>query len=148
MRTKVIVLGSLLSMLALLLPGAASAKRITVAGSVAFTKITPPPTSEVSLTSELVVTAVMSNPGLEKTVTQQLPLPGPLYVLPFFVDEEKGNSGPGNLGTVVALTNTTGSSLTVKVTIRDAAGELMGSPELVDLMPFATKLLSISDLID
>lgn len=142
MRTKLFGLAVTLA-IALLLPSAASAKRITVQGSLAFTL------PGGGIPTGLVVTTVMSNPGLEKVVAQQLPLPGPIYVVPFFVDEEKGNSGPSNLRTVVALTNTTDASLTIVLTIREADGdELQGSPHEIKLGPFETQLISLSDKID
>ncbi len=145
MRTKLLALGSLLTILALLLPGAASAKRITVAGSLAIIKTNP----DAPLSGELAVTTVMSNSGLEKTVTQQLPLPGPIYVLPFFVDAEKGNSGPGNLDTIVLLTNTTDAALSIKLILRGPDGaELAGSPISVTLGKNATKVISLSDHLD
>jgi hypothetical protein len=147
MRTKLLVLGSTLAILAALSPVPASAKRITAAGSLAITLGTGAPI----LNGELVVTTVMSNPGLEKTVTQQAPLPGPIpiYVLPFFVDQEKGNSGPGNLDTKVLLTNTTGQPLAIKITIRGPDGDqLPGSPHDLTLSPHATQVISLSDVIE
>lgn len=144
MRRRLLVLGSTLTMLALLLPAAASAKRITAAGSVAFAKSTGD-----KLDGELVVVSVMSNPGLEKTVTQNAPLAGNIYVLPFFVDQEAGNSGPGNLDTVMALTNTTEDPLSIKLTIRGSdGGELPGSGDVIELGPFATKVIVLSQEID
>jgi hypothetical protein len=131
-------------MLALLLPVAAYAKRITAAGSVEFTN-----DNGGDLVGKLVVVTVMSNPGLEKTVTQNAPLAGNIYVLPFFVDQETGNSGPGNLDTVMALTNTTGDPLSIKLTIRGADGaELPGSGEVIELGPHATKVVVLSDVLD
>ena len=144
MRKSILALGSTLMVVALLFPVAASAKRITTAGSLTITR---PDGSKLS--DELVAAAVMSNPGLEKTVTQQLPLPGPIYVLPFFVDQEKGNSGPGNLDTVVALTNTTSGTLVVRLTLRGPDGQqLPGSPRDVTLGAHATQVVSLSDIIE
>jgi hypothetical protein len=144
MRTKILVLGSTLALVALLLPVSASAKRLTVAGSVAITRA-----DDVALKDELVVTAVMSNPGLEKVVAQQLPLPGPIYVFPFFIDHELGSSGPGNFDTIVALTNTRDAGLSIKLIVRTSDGaEIDGSPHTIDLAPHATKLLSLSDLME
>lgn len=145
MRTKLLVLGSTVAILAALTPVPASAKRITTAGSLAITLADG---KEIK-NGELVVTTVMSNPGLEKTVTQQAPLPGPIYVLPFFVDQEKGNSGAGNLDTKVLLTNTTDQPLAIKITIWGPGGApLLDEPYALTLPPHATEVMSLSELID
>jgi hypothetical protein len=144
MRTKILAVVSAMAIVTLILPASVLAKRLTVAGSVAITK-----GDGTALTDELVVTAVMSNPGLEKVVTQQAPLPGPIYVFPFFIDHEPGNSGPGNLDTIAALTNTKGVAMTIKLIVRTSDGaEIAQSPFAVELAPHATKLLSLSDLME
>jgi hypothetical protein len=49
---------------------------------------------------------------------------------------------------VVALTNTKNANLSIKLIMRDLAGDaLSGSPHTVNLGPYATKLISLSDLI-
>lgn len=99
--------------------------------------------------NELVVATVMANPGLEKTVAQQLPLPGAIYVVPFFVNQEKNNPGQGDLDTFVTMTNTTGSPLSIRLTLRGADGnELAGSPSIMNLGPHETILFTLSGLLD
>lgn len=144
MRTQLLSLVSALMLVGLLLPTAAVAKRVTAAGSLIFTRENGP-----ALINELVVTTVMANPGLEKTVAQQLPLPGAIYVVPFFVNQEKNNPGQGDLDTFVTMTNTTGSPLSIRLTLRGADGnELAGSPSIMNLGPHETILFTLSGLLD
>jgi hypothetical protein len=140
MRGKSIAVFSAVLIIALMLPAGALAKRVTGGGSLTITK------ASGALTTELVVTAVLTNPGLEKTVTQQLPLPGPLYVLPFVVNEDKSNPQQGDLDTILLLTNTTGSSLSIILTLRALDGTVLAtSPQT--LSANQTLVLFISDLL-
>ena len=140
MRGKSIAVFSAVLIIALMLPAGALAKRVTGGGSLTITK------ASGALTTELVVTAVLTNPGLEKTVTQQLPLPGPLYVLPFVVNEDKSNPQQGDLDTILLLTNTTGSSLSILLTLRALDGTVLAtSPQT--LSANQTLVLFISDLL-
>jgi hypothetical protein len=144
MRMPKLVVLMFVPMLLGVLPTVVSAKRVTAAGSLIFTREGGP-----ALVNELVVTTVMANPGLEKTVEQQLPLPGPIYVVPFFVNGEKSNPGQGDLDTLVTLTNTTGSPLSVRLTVRGADGnELSGSPSIMNLGPHETILFRLSDVLN
>jgi hypothetical protein len=140
MRGKSIAVFSAVLIIALMLPAGAMAKRVTGGGSLTITK------ASGALTTELVVTAVLTNPGLEKTVTQQLPLPGPLYVLPFAVNQDKSNPQQGDLDTILLLTNTTGSSLSIILTLRALDGTVLAtSPQT--LSANQTLVLFISDLL-
>jgi hypothetical protein len=140
MRGKSIAVFSAVLIIALMLPAGAMAKRVTGGGSLTITK------ASGALTTELVVTAVLTNPGLEKTVTQQLPLPGPLYVLPFAVNQDKSNPQQGDLDTILLLTNTTASSLSIILTFRALDGTVLAtSPQT--LSANQTLVLFISDLL-
>jgi hypothetical protein len=140
MRGKSIAVFSAVLIIALMLPAGAMAKRVTGGGSLTITK------ASGALTTELVVTAVLTNPGLEKTVSQQLPLPGPLYVLPFAVNQDKSNPQQGDLDTILLLTNTTGSSLSIILTLRALDGTVLAvSPQT--LSANQTLVLFISDLL-
>jgi hypothetical protein len=140
MRGKSTAVFSAVLIIALTLPAGALAKRVTGGGSLTITK------ASGALTTELVVTAVLTNPGLEKTITQQLPLPGPLYVLPFAVNEDKSNPQQSDLDTMLLLTNTTGSSLSIVLTLRALDGAVLAtSPQT--LTANQTLVLLISDLL-
>ena len=141
MRTRIVVVLSLLLLIPLLAPSGVWAKRITAQGSVTITGGTGP------LTTQLVVTAVTANPGLEKSITQQLPLPGPLFVLPFFVDKEKDSPRQGDLETVLFLTNTTGAVLVVTLTLRDADGEILATSTPPSIPAHGTRTILLSDLL-
>ena len=151
MRIKRIPLIVPVLVTALLLPaGGAWAKRVEVAGGLFIDKcasisgstcITPGP-----LTNELVVTAVLANPGLEKTITQQLPLPGPLYVVPFLVDEDKDNPQPGDFDSILGLTNTTNATLNIRLILRKTDGTTL-TTILRALDPFATIEILLSDAL-
>src|SRR5262245_20405616 len=140
MRAKAVAcLLTVLLAAVLVVPGV-WAKRITVAGSVTITKVGG------ALTTELVAAVVTANPGLEKTIVQQLPLPGPLFVLPFFVDAEKGNPQGGDIDTTLLVTNTTAAPLSVVVTLRALDGSTLATvPET--LAANETRVIVLSDLL-
>lgn len=139
MRTRIAVGLSLLLILPLLTPSGVWARRVFAQGSVTITGAGP-------LTNQLVVTAVTANPGLEKSITQQLPLPGPLFVLPFFVNKETNNPGQGDLETVLFLTNTTSSALAVTLTVRDADGNILAT-STSSIPANGTRTILLSDLL-
>ena len=150
MRKRWMALITPILVTALLVPAGAWARRIEAAGGIFIDKcasisgttcVTPG-----ALTNELVVTAVMANPGLEKTITQQLPLPGPLYVLPFIVDEDKDNPKPGDFDTILGLTNTTNATLNIRLTVRKTDGTTLATI-LRTLNPFATIEILLSDAL-
>lgn len=113
-----------LLVLGLLLPSVASAKRVSLGGSVSFT------TDGSSLTNQLGVTSVITNSGLEKTITQLLPLPGHLYTLPFFVNKDLEQNNQGDLDTILILLNATDAALPVTVTIRGVDGGTISTVSL------------------
>jgi hypothetical protein len=123
----------------LLVPGETAAKRILLLGSVRVDKVTPggPVAPE---DGELTGLAVIMNPGLEKTMAQQLPP----YTIPVFVDVDNGG-GP-NLDTLLALTNTTAAPLEVQVTLYDRTGTVLGT-RTVTLAGHATESFPVSSLV-
>jgi hypothetical protein len=143
MRTRLIATLSALLILTLLLPQGAAAKRVTAGGSITITKGDGSP-----LAGELVVTLVTLNPGIEKTIAQQYPLPGPIYVGPFFVNQDNGNPQNGDLDTFFAMVNLTGAALSIKITIRMPDGdEFPQSPVILMLQPHETRFAFLSDLL-
>lgn len=137
MRTRVVPLLTVALLLGALLPGEVLARRVTVLGSLTVTK------ADLSaLTTEVTGIAVISNPGFEKTMAQQLPP----FVIPVFADKETDNPGQGSLDTLVALTNTTDSALALLLTLRNAAGTVLSATPLA-LPARGTAALFVSDLV-
>lgn len=103
-----------------LLPASALAKRVTVFGSLAIAKCTDVAcTGTTGLATEFNGVAVTANPGLEKTITFQVPP----CTFPVFVNKETDDSSDsGNLDTLLILVNVSGGSQTIKLTLRDSAG--------------------------
>lgn len=141
MRTRSVVVLSALLILAPFVPTSVWAKRVTAGGSLAIAGNPGP------LTTQLVVVIVTANPGLEKTIVQQLPLTGPIFVAPFFVSEEKGNPLPNDIGTTVLLTNTTGAALSITLTLYDLDGVAIGTPTVLNFAAHETKVIKLSDLL-
>jgi hypothetical protein len=141
MRTRSVAALSLLLLTGLLVPATGWAKRVTAGGSLTIAGGSGP------LTNQLVAVMVTANPGLEKTIVQQLPLPGPLYVAPFFVNEDKNKPGQGDIGTLVLLTNTTAAPLAITLTLRDLDGNVLGTPAPVNLAAHETRVIELSDLL-
>lgn len=148
------VLGSVLLVVGPLLPSAAPARPVTVLGSVTIVKVTVPgnPPTTVPLTvdsPELTGFAVIANPGLEKTITQQLPP----YTIPVFIDGEGEDGRPSlrllrrNLDTTLVLTNTTNETLRVQLTVRDATGAALGTPTVLEFDAHQTQAVSVSELL-
>ena len=78
---------------------------------------------------------------------QQLPLP-------IFIDGEGPDGGPPtvrllrrNLDTTVVLTNTTAASLTIELTLKNAAGVVLTGPTDMTFAAHETKLIPVSDLL-
>lgn len=126
---------------------ATSADPLTVLGSLVVTK-----GDGGVLTTELTGFAVIANPGLEKTITQQLPP----FTLPVFVDGDTASqpSVPGvprllrrNFDTTLVLTNTTASSLAIRLTLLGGGGAPLGPPVSRSLAAHETILLLVSDLL-
>ena len=99
------------------------------------------------MTTQLVVLSVTSNPGLEKVLTQQLPLPGALFVVPVFVNKDKNHLDDGDLDTILALTNTTGASLDLILTLRALDGSVLTVSTQSTLGAHETRVIVISDLL-
>lgn len=145
MQTKRATLLSALLIIGLLLPVGVLATPLTVIGSLTITKPDGTP-----LTTELVGFAVTANPGLEKTITQQIPP----FTVPFFVDVDLGEPGPSGgkpvlntrFDTMLVLTNTTSDSLSIKLTLRDDSGAPLTTEERT-LDANATIVIVLSELL-
>src|SRR5439155_4442367 len=87
MRTRTVVVLSMLLTMALLVPTSAWARRVTASGSLTV-NLAPPG----SITNQLVVTSVTldqesaTREEVEQTVT--MPLPGSIYTVPYVVNKE------------------------------------------------------------
>ena len=126
--------------LGLLLPQGAVARRHTLLGSLSLTKVGGAP-----LTNEVTGVAMISNPGFEKNIS----VPIPPYTLPVFIDQDENDSPHSvdrHFDTMVILTNTTGASLDVVLTLRGADGVILNTTT-VTLPAHGTKSISLSDLI-
>jgi hypothetical protein len=124
----------------LLVPGIAAARRGNVVGSLTI--------SGDNLPNRLVGIALVANPGLEKTMVQQLPP----FTVPVIVDVEFDDSSNGprilnkNLDTTVVLTNVSSTPLTVTLTLRDGDGNDIGSVD-VQIPGNGTRALSLVDAL-
>ncbi len=141
MRTKSVAVLATLFIISLLVPTGAWARRVTAGGSLTISTASGP------LTTQLVVAAVTANPGLEKTIVQTLPLPGPLFVLPFFVNKDKDTPQPGDLDMILLLTNTTSSVLSITLTLRRLDGSVLATSTPPPLMANETRTIQLSDLL-
>ena len=127
----------------LLLPSLAGAKRVTVLGSLTVTRNDGVAPLGVPLVDQVTGLSLMTNPGIEKNIPQQLPP----YTIPMFSDKDKA-TGQGSLDTVVALTNTTNAPLNVFIILRDGGGDLLpGSPVARTIPGLGTISFVVSDLI-
>jgi len=142
MRIKIAVVLSTLMMVVLLVPTGAWARRVTATGSLSLT-LTPAGV----LTNQLVVTAVTANPGLEKIIVQELPRTGGTFVLPFFVGTDTVSPLPGDLDTILFITNVTGTVQTPVVTLRSLSGSVLATATLPALAPDETRIVRLSDLL-
>ncbi|MDE2060730.1 MAG: hypothetical protein KGL31_04620 [candidate division NC10 bacterium] len=103
----------------MLVPASALAKRVSVFGSLAIAKCTDGAcTSTTGLTTEFNGIAVIANPGLEKTITFQIPP----FTFPIFANKERSDPGDSDLDTILCLVNVSGSSQTIRLTLRDMDG--------------------------
>jgi hypothetical protein len=149
MRTKGLLMIGVLMVLAGVLVSPASAA--TLLGSVSLTKVSAGVESDLTTDPpELIGAVVISNPGLEKVITQHLPP----FTLPIVIDAE--GSGPSlrllkkNLDAVMLLTNPSGTaSLTVKIRVWEADGTELTPAGGVSqtLGVHVTKAVRISDLL-
>jgi hypothetical protein len=138
---KMLATGALALLVAvLLMPGIAGARRGNMVGSLTI--------SGADLPNRLVGIAVVSNPGLEKTMVQQIPP----FTVPVIVDVEFDDSSTGprilnkNLETTVVLTNVSTTPLTVTLTLRDGDGNEIGSVD-VQIPGNGTRALSLADAV-
>ena len=140
MRTRTVAVLSMLLAIALLVPTGAWAKRVAAGGSVTISSSGP-------LTNQLVATVLTANRGLEKTIVQQLPLPGPVYVAPFFVNEDKDKPEQGDLVTVLIVTNTTNAALSITLTLRDLDGNVLVASTPASLAAHETRVIQLGELL-
>ena len=110
---------------ALLLPQAGWAGSHIVLGSLTVTNANGSPLNA----GDVVGLALIANPGMEKAIAPQLPP----YTVPVFIDvdtDSRDRVVNSRFDRTVLLTNTTGSSLPVLLTVRDAEGATLGSKTL------------------
>lgn len=138
---KMLATGALALLVAVLLvPGIAAARQGNMVGSLTI--------SGDNLPNRLVGIVVVSNPGLEKTMVQQIPP----FTVPVIIDVEFEDSSNGprilnkNLDTTVVLTNVSTTPLTVTLTLRDGDGKEIGSVE-VQIPGNGTRALSLADAV-
>ena len=145
MRRSVCVALCPVLLVGLLLPSGAFAKKVTVFGSLAMAKCSNPScTSAIALTNEFVGAAVTSNPGFKHPITLHIPP----FTFPVFVKKDNDNPDPNDFDTTLALVNVSGSTQTIKLTLRDVNGTpqtLTTDTFMVD--PNHTLVISLSDLI-
>jgi hypothetical protein len=129
----------------LALPAAAPARPVTVLGSLTITG-----DGNVALANdEISGFAVIANPGLEKTIVQQLPP----YTLPVFLDGDGPDGSPSlrllrrNLDTTVVLTNTTNGPLVIEITVRDAAGAIIAGPRDMTFAAHETRTFQLANIL-
>jgi hypothetical protein len=124
----------------LLVPGLAAARRGNMVGSLTI--------SGDNLPSRLVGIALVSNPGLEKNMVQQIPP----FTVPVILDVEFEDSSNRprilnkNLDTTVVLTNVSTTPLTVTLTLRDGDGNQIGNVD-VEIPGNGTRALSLVDAV-
>ena len=146
MRRSFVVALCAVLLVGLLLPSGAFAKKVTVSGSLTIAKCSNPPscTSAIALNNEFVGAAVTSNPGFKHPITLQIPP----FTFPTFVKKDKDNSDPEDFDTTLALVNVSGSTQTIKLTLRDVNGTPQTlTTDIFVVDPNHTLVISLSDLI-
>ena len=141
MRTRSIAMLSLVLAVGLVMPAGAWARRVTAGGSIAIAGAGAP------LTDQLVGVLITTNRGLEKTISQQLPLPGPIFVVPFFVNEDRDKPDQGDLVTTLILTNTTGNPVSVVITLYALNGGVLATSAQPPLAAHETRILDLAELL-
>jgi len=156
MRTKCTAFLAGLFLLGLLIPLDGAARTATILGSLTITKVLPD-ASRVALTTELVGISLIANPGFEMIIPQQLPP----FTIPAFVDVDQEDTSDSagrrilrkRFETTLVLTNTTGTSLSIELTLwgPSGAGPAGNGNPLNKLSrtldPHATLVLFLSDLL-
>jgi hypothetical protein len=130
---------------ALLLPGAGWAGPHTVFGSLTVLNASPAPDGSPLNPGDIAGLAIIANPGMEKTISEELPP----YTVPIFVDVDEDNAQQivkSRFDTTAVLTNTTGSQLSVLLIVRDAAGTTLGS-ETLTIPAHGTAVVMLSSLL-
>ncbi len=126
--------------MSLLLPSGTWAKKVVTFGSLTITM-----SDDTALApTDLVGAAIIANPGLEKTITLQIPP----FTFPIAVDTDTNNSGPNNLDTIIVVTNISGDTLEIKLNARNAAGDPIAlTPNTFTLDADATIAIRLSTLL-
>ncbi len=129
--------------LSLLTPSMAWAKHKLAFGSLTITK-----TGGAAALTDLRGFALMSNPGLEKTVTLQfLPPPSP-FTFPVFVSKDEDHPSNNDLDTTIVLTNAGVGSITIQLTLRDSSVATQTlTPNSFTIDANATLAIALSSLL-
>jgi hypothetical protein len=141
MRKRAVAVVVLALVLGLMAPTGAWARRVAVGGSLLLTG-----SSLSEPFNQVVVTLVTANPGLEKTIVQQLPLPGGLFSAPFFIGEEQGNPAPNDIGTTMILVNATDGPLALTLTLFRFDGSTLVTHAIL-LQSRVTTVLPLSSIV-
>jgi hypothetical protein len=152
MQTRSIALGATLLIAGLMLATGAWAKKVTAAGSVMFVQCASIDGSgncvSPSTPTGLVVTAVTGKRPLKDNITQQAPLPGPLYSLAFFVDGDDGKPNDGDFDTQLVLMNTDAvNPIIVRTIVKDTGGALLTNVDRT-IPANGTAVVILSDELD
>lgn len=147
MRTRMVVMLSMLLTLALLVPTSAWARRVSASGSLSF-NLAPPGT----LTNQLVVTVVTLDQEdavreeVEGTVT--LPLPGGIYTAPYVVNKETTAGVPNDFDTLLFIVNPTASQAFPIITVRNASGSVLTTIQVLGgVAPGETRVIRLSSVL-
>jgi len=132
---------------ALFAPASSEAKHVVAFGSLSLSRCPDQAcAAPLPLTNEVVVLSVTANPGLEKTMNAFLQ--GPPFVVPVFVNGDNGNQGSGDLNTIVVVTDVTGGGLTLRLSLRDQAGNPVAlTSSTVAIPPNGTAAVSLANLL-
>ncbi len=152
MRTRSITLGVTFLIAGLLLATESWAKKITAAGSVTLVQCAGIDASgnclSPSIPAGLVVTAVTGKRPLKDNITQQLPLPGPLYALAFFVEGDKNKPHDDDFDTQLVLVNTdTANPMIVRTIVKNSSGVVLFNVDRT-LAAGGTAVVVLSDELD
>lgn len=145
MRKVLIAVLLALTIGGIFLPASALAKRVSVFGSLLIERCTNGAcTITEGLTTQFNGLAFLANPGLEKTIASQIP---PFW-FPLFVNTDTDSPGGGDLDTTLILVNVSGSSQTIKLTLRDSDGNTIAlTTDVFTVGANHTLSLFVSDLL-
>jgi hypothetical protein len=137
-RANLVTVFAAVLLAGLLLPQPSTASTQTVLASLTITGAGP---------TDLTGVVITHNPGFEKTVSQGIPP----YTVPVFVDQEvndmTGQVVNSRFLTTVLLTNTTGGTLNLTLTITDAGGTNTLATIPVSLPAHATTAIDLSEAL-